>query len=64
MDGYPAITGPQLEKMMTIFNDGNKRNGFLFEFIATGFDARQIENLVDQAERCTPELWMSDEYSL
>jgi hypothetical protein len=35
---------------MTIFNDGNERNGLSLELIATGFDARQVKNLVDQTE--------------
>ena len=51
MDRDAAIVRAQLEQMVTIFDDGHERHGFLVELVAAGLDARQIEDLVDQAEQ-------------
>jgi hypothetical protein len=39
-----AAAGTQLQKMVTVLDNRDERNGFLLELIATSLDARQIEN--------------------
>ena len=51
VDDDAAIGGAQLEQMVAILDDADQRNRFLIELVAAGLDARQIENLVDQAEQ-------------
>src|SRR5215510_10217269 len=46
-----AAAGAQLQEMMTVLDNRDERNGFLFELITTSLDARQVENFVDQTEQ-------------
>ena len=39
MNDDAAVARAQFQKVMTILNDGNERNGFLLELVAAGFDA-------------------------
>ena len=51
VDGDAAVGGAQLEQVVAILDDADQRDRLLVELVAAGLDAREIENLVDQAEQ-------------
>ena len=51
MDFDIAIAGAQFQQIVAIFHDSTKRHGVLVEFVASGLNARKIENFVDEVEK-------------
>ncbi len=46
-----AVGGAKLQQVMAILDDGRERGGLLVQLVTAGFDARQVQNLVDEAEQ-------------
>ncbi len=51
VDGDAAIAGAQLEQMVAILDHAMQRHRLLVELVAAGFDAREIEDFVDEVEK-------------
>ena len=47
----PRLVARSLQQMVAVLDDGRERDRLLVELVTAGLDARQVENLVDQAEQ-------------
>ena len=50
-DGDLALARAQCEQVPAILDDAGERHGVLAQFVASGLDARQVEDLVDERQK-------------
>jgi len=63
-DGDAAVLGAKLQEMVAVLDHDDERHRLLGELVASGLDARQIENLVDEIEQMLARAVDVAEYSL